>query len=436
MSLHSSYLTSLPAPQRSKILEAMDDDLAQQLLYDWSFWARPEQLPPPGDWKVWNLRSGRGFGKTRTGAEWVRARVESGRFGRIALVGKTKSDVRDTMVEVAQASILKISPPWNMPAYEPSKRRLTWPNGAIAIAYSGDDPDQLRGPEHDSAWVDELAKFQYPRETWDNLQLGLRIGPKPQICNTTTPRPLPIVKEIIAHPKTHDVRGATYDNIPNLAPEFIEYILDTYEGTHLGRQELHGLILDDMPGALWTRALIESLRVLQKPDVIRAVVGVDPQASKTAEGAGTGIVVAGTAGDARAPHAYVLADNTLSGSPGEWAAQAIAAYHTWDADYIVAETNQGGDMVVETIANVDPNVPVKKVRASVGKEARAQPIAAFYEQKRVHHLGTLGELEDELCSWVPGQGESPHRLDAMVYALTDLLKRKKPYGKPGVSRYA
>lgn len=323
------------------------------------------------------------------------------------------------MVEVGDSSILGVSPPWFRPEYEPSKRRLTWPNGAIAMLYSGDEPDQLRGPQHDTAWVDELAKFKYPQQTMDNLEMGLRIGPNPQGVITTTPRPIPVIKKLIADPEVVDTKGSSYENLANLAPIFIRRILRQYEGTHLGTQELHGEIMDDQPGALWNRDLLESGRVTQMPDMIRMVVGVDPQASSSAEGAGTGIVAAGLG---RRGDGYVLGDYTLSGSPAAWAGQAIATYHHEVADRIVAEVNNGGEMVMHTIHSIDPSVPVKMVRASRGKRTRAEPIAAFYEQGRVHHVGTLGQLEDEMCNWVPGEGgDSPHRVDALVWALTELM---------------
>lgn len=416
--LHSSFLVSLSDNQRWEILSRLSSDEAEQLLYDWSFWARDKQLPPPGDWRFWLIRSGRGFGKTRTGAEWIRSRVESGHFGRIALVGQTKGDVRDTMVEVGDSSVMGISPPWFRPTYEPSKRRLTWPNGAIAMLYSGDEPDQLRGPQHDTAWVDELAKFKYPKQTMDNLEFGLRIGSNPQGVITTTPRPIPVIRRLIDDPDVIDIKGSSYENLANLAPIFLKRVLQQYEGTHLGFQELHGEVMDDQPGALWNRQLLEDTRVMDVPNMTRIVIGVDPQASSVAEGAGTGIVAAGVGRDG---HGYVLGDYTLSDTPGGWASQAISAYNREVADRIVAEVNNGGEMVMHTIHSVDKSVPVKMVRASRGKLTRAEPVAAFYEQNRVHHVGTLGQLEDELCNWVPGEGDSPHRLDALVWAITELM---------------
>lgn len=386
------------------------------LEYDWRFWARPEQLPPEGDWLVWLLRAGRGYGKTRTGAEWVIERARQG-FRRIALVGKTKADVRDTMVEVGESSILQRSPPWFRPTYEPTKRRLVWPNGAMAIIYSGDEPDQLRGPQHDTAWVDELAKFKYPEETWANLMLGLRIGPKPQVLVTTTPRPLRLLKDLIASPGTVDVRRPTYDNIANLSPIFIQQVVEPLRGTRLGRQEIEAEILDDAEGALWRRGEIEDARVREAPPLIRVVVAVDPSATGGETSHEAGIIVAGLGEDG---HGYVLDDKSVRGSPLTWGARAVEAYHQWKADRIVAEVNNGGDMVELTIRTIDETVAYRAVYATRGKRTRAEPVAALYEQGKVHHVGAFPELEDEMCMWEPG-GPSPNRMDALVWALTDLM---------------
>lgn len=399
----------------------MSSQQAQALLYDWEFWARPEQLPPPGDWFVWLLRSGRGFGKTRTGAEWVISRARAG-FKRIALVGHTKADCRDTMIELGESSILQKSPPWFRPLYQPTKRRLVWPNGAVATVYSGDEPDQLRGPQHDSAWVDELAKFKYPALTWSNLLFGLRIGAKPQVVVTTTPRPIPLIRELIGKATTVDVRRSSYDNLANLSPVYIREVLAPYEGTRLGRQEIHGELLDDNPGAQWRRTDIETGRVIKAPTLDRIVVGVDPSASTGGDAAG--IVVVGVQREPfgqRQSHIYVLEDATVQGSPLTWATSAVTAYHKYGADRIVAETNNGGEMVETTVRVVDPNVAYKPVHASRGKQARAEPVAAMYEKGRGHHVGMFTLLEDELCEWEPGTGApSPNRLDALVWAVTEL----------------
>lgn len=422
---------------RRKALSQLSNAEALSLLYDWRFWARPEQIAPDGDWFVWLLRSGRGFGKTRTGAEWVVERARSG-FRRIALVGQSKGDVRDTMVEVGDSSILKVSPPWFMPKFEPSKRRLTWPNGAIAMIYSGDEPDQLRGPQHDSAWVDELAKFRYAEETWSNLLFGLRIGARPQVVVTTTPRPTPLIKRLIRHSKTVDVQRPTDDNIANLSPTFIREVVEPMRGTRLGRQELEGAILDDTPGALWKRGTaeepgtIEGNRVREMPPLVRLVVAVDPAASTSDGAAETGIIVAGVGGDRQG---YVLDDRSLKGSPNEWASEAVTAYYRNKADRIVAEANQGGDMVIATISTADARVPTKKLWASRGKQTRAEPVAALYEQGKVHHVGSFPELEDQMCTWVPGE-DSPDRMDALVWALTELMLGGREYAAPRTAAYA
>ena len=414
---NASSFRNLTTAQKRKFLETLTDEEALVLYHDWQFWAREKQLPPPGDWFCWLLRSGRGFGKTRTGAEWIIERARQG-YKQIALIGQTKADVRDTMIEVGPSSILEISPPWFMPIYEPSKRRLTWPNGAVAVAFSGDEPKQLRGPGHDTVWMDELAKFKYPQVTWDMMEFGLRVGDKPQVCVTTTPRPIPIIKQLLADPDTVDITGSSYENKENLSRAYIKRILKKYEGTHLGRQEIHGEILDDVEGALWNRPLLESTRVSEHPDLARIAVGVDPAAST----GDTGIVVVGIAPFHDAWHGYTLDDQTLHGSPGQWGMQAVAAYHRWKADVIVGEVNNGGDMIEHVIRSVQGGARVnyKCVRASRGKYTRAEPVAALYEQGRAHQVGFFADLEDQLCSWMPGE-DSPDRLDAMVWAYHELL---------------
>jgi len=302
----------------------LSDEECATLYYNWGFWARKEQLSPDTDWFIWLLQAGRGFGKTRTGAEWVLKRVQQG-YKRIALVGQTKGDVRDTMVEIGDSAILNIAPPWLMPEYEPSKRRLVWSNGAVAMIYSGDEPGQLRGPQHDSAWVDELAKFKYSQETWDNLEMGLRIGNKPQVVVTTTPRPIPIIRKLIKDKKTFVTRGSTYDNKENLSPSFIKRVLDKYEGTRLGRQELKGEVLEDTVGALWILSTIDKLRVKTVPQFTRVVVALDPAASSNEDSNETGLIVAGLGKDG---HGYILYDGSCIASPNDWASRAIYNYQT------------------------------------------------------------------------------------------------------------
>lgn len=402
-----------------KALNSLTEKEAEALLYDWAFWARPKQLPPDWDWYIWLLLSGRGGGKTRTGAE-LTIKWAKEKYSPIALVGQTKADVRDTMVEVGESAILNICPPWFRPEYEPSKRRLTFPNGVLAIIYSGDEPDQLRGPQHAKAWVDELSKFKYPQETWNNLLFGLRIGEKPQVVVTTTPRPIPIIKALVNDSRTAVTRGHTLENRAHLAPDFFNYILSKYEGTRLGQQELAGEILDDNPEALWQRDRIDELRVKQHPELIRIVVAIDPAVSTNEQSSETGIIVAGIAQVSGQVHGYILADLTIKGTPDQWATAAVTGYYRAGADRIIGEVNNGGDMVEHTIRTVDQNVAFNKVHASRGKYTRAEPVSALYEQGRIHHVGFFPDLEDQLCEWVPGD-KSPDRLDALVWAITELM---------------
>lgn len=389
--------------------------------YRWRLNARPDQLAPEWTWSVWLALAGRGWGKTRVGAEWVREQVRRGRR-RLALVAATAADVRDVMVE-GESGLLAISPKRERPTWQPSKRRLTWPNGAIATTYTADEPDRLRGPQHDGAWADELAAWRYP-DAWDQLMFGLRLGAHPQVVVTTTPRPTPIIRGLVARsrgdaPDVAVTSGNTYDNADNLAPAFLAQMRRRYEGTTLGRQELFAEILDDIEGALWKRAMFDTHRVIEHPALKRIVVGVDPATTSGEDSDETGIVVAGVGADG---HGYVLDDSTLRDSPAKWARAAVTAYNKHKADCIVAETNQGGDMVVETIKAVDSRVRVMKVHAARGKQTRAEPIVALYEQGKVHHVGIFGTLEDQACTWNPTTAkDSPDRVDALVWALSAIM---------------
>jgi phage terminase large subunit-like protein len=419
--LHASSLASLPEPLRNKLVRSLTPEQALKIKYDWPYRARPGQLPPPGEWRVWLLLAGRGFGKTRTGAEFVRARVGARTARRIALVAPTAADARDVMVE-GESGLLAIAPPADRPLYEPSKRRLTWSNGAIATTYSADEPERLRGPQHDFAWCDELAAWRYP-EAWDMLMFGLRLGDDPRAVVTTTPRPTKLIRALIADPKVMMTRGATAENRANLAPAFLDQIVRRYEGTRLGRQELDAELLDDMPGGLWQRGIIEATRTSTVPKFSRVVVAIDPAVSASEHADETGIIAAGR--DANG-HGYVLADASGRYAPAEWARVAIAAYGARQADRIVAEINNGGDMVEATLRMIDPNVPFSAVRAARGKVARAEPVAALYEQGRIHHIGTFAQLEDQMCSFTSDfdrttAGYSPDRVDALVWAFTELL---------------
>lgn len=407
---------SLTGTQRENILNDFSEEELYYLHHDWQLLARPAQRLPLGNWFTWLLRSGRGYGKTRTGSETVIGWAMAG-YSPIALVGQTKADVRDTMVEIGDSSILRVSPPWFRPVYESSKRRLVFPNGSICVIYSGDESDQLRGPQHMKAWVDELAKFKYPQETWDNLEMGLRKGNNPQVICTTTPRPIKIIRDLIADTRTVQTRGCTLDNAANLNPLFIERMKSKYEGTRLGRQEINGDILDDNPESLWKRSDIDNNKVRQIPELTYVVVGVDPAATSKDGSDDTGIIAAGKSKDG---HFYILDDCTCHLTPQGWGEAAITAYHKHQANKIVGETNNGGEMVEHTLKTIDPSIPFKAVHASRGKATRAEPVSALYEQGRIHHFGTFPELEDQLCEWVPGAENSPDRLDALVWSITEL----------------
>tara|TARA_R100001230_G_C5688536_1_gene199888 strand:- start:2946 stop:4280 length:1335 start_codon:yes stop_codon:yes gene_type:complete len=409
-------LATLSEENRQKVISGFSKEEQKALIYDWRTWARPSQISPEWDWRVWLLLAGRGFGKTRCGAEFIRQEVNKNKAGHIALVAPTAADARDTMIE-GESGLLGIFPPDQRPVYEPSKRRITFHNGAIATTFSADEPDRLRGPNHDLAWCDELAVWRYP-EAWDMLNFGLRIGENPRVVVTTTPKPTTLIKGLIKRPDVHVTRGSTFDNAANLASAFLDEVTARYEGTRLGRQELHAEILDDVDGALWNRDMLDEGRVTEVPYLKRIVVAIDPAISSNADSAETGIIAIGV--DER-NHGYVLEDRSTRGTPNEWARQAIALYHTLKADKIIAESNQGGEMVKHTLATVDSNVPIRLVHASRGKRTRAEPVAALYEQNRVHHVGAFNLLEDQLCSWIPGESNSPDRLDALVWGATELL---------------
>jgi phage terminase large subunit-like protein len=414
---------------RAKFFAELTDAEARALEWDWSFWARPKQIEPDGQWwRYWLVVAGRGFGKTKLGAQWITARAEADPRERIALVGETSADARDVMVE-GESGLIECAPPWFKPKYEPSKRRLTWPNGARATTYSAEEPDQLRGPQHTCAWGDEIAKWRYA-DAFDQLAMGLRKGANPRAVFTTTPKPIPLLKELIAasqlaakpldKPYVYLTKGTTYENRSNLAAQFFDTVIKKYEGTRIGRQELEAEVLDDAPGALWKRDLIEDTRVHKFPELVRVAVAIDPSVSSDSASAETGIVAAGLGTDG---HGYVLADGSIEQpTPEQWAKAAIALYNAHDADRIIGEVNNGGDLVESNVRSVDKRIPFKQVRASRGKQVRAEPIASFYEQKRVHHVGMFGALEDQMCQWEPGVTTwSPNRIDALVWVLTYLM---------------
>lgn len=434
-------MTQSPAEQLAALNEAdqaalfgnLTEAQAQDLLYDWrGFHARPNQIAPDGDWYIWLLLAGRGFGKTRTGGEWIKERVHSG-SRHIALVAETAADARDVMVE-GESGLLRLYPKADRPLYEPSKRRVTWNNGATATLFNATEPDQLRGPQFDTAWTDEIAKWRYARDAWDMLQFGMRLGNDPRVCVTTTPRPIELVKSLVAgqEGKVHVTRGTTSDNAANLAKTFLERIMLKHAGTRLGRQELNAEILGDLPGALWTLASLDAYRLREPPQMGRIVVAVDPAVTDTETSDAHGIIVAGIA-DQRG---IVLEDASITGSPHEWARRVVSLYRSWGADCIVVEVNQGGDMVAHTIRTIDPNVKIREVRASRGKHVRAEPIAALYEQGRVAHVGAFTELEDQMAQMTNAGYEgagSPDRVDALVWAMTELFPgMTQPIVKPPV----
>jgi phage terminase large subunit-like protein len=397
--------------------------IADAIESDWRSVARTEQLPPEGDWSTWVYLGGRGTGKTRAGAEWVRGLAESASVARIALVGPTAADVRDVMVE-GESGLLAVAPNSNRPTYEPSKRRLTWNNGVQAALFSSEEPERLRGPQHGAGWCDEVAAWRNVKDTWSNLQFGLRLGKRPRQVVTTTPKPISLLRELIASPNTVVTRGTTYSNRENLAPSFFEQIISQYEGTRLGRQELNAEILDDIVGGLWPREVLEKARLKSALlDMARIVVAVDASGARDAadESADSiGIVVAGKGVDGRF---YVLADRSCKLSPAGWGRRAAAAYREFRADRLVYERNFGGAMIEHVIKTADAEIACKEVTASRGKVVRAEPIAALYEQERVSHVSNLDALEDQQAlmttSGFMGDG-SPDRVDALVWALTEL----------------
>ena len=412
-------------------LSGYDGNDNQSLLDEWQFWARPEQIAPDGDWRVWLILAGRGFGKTRAGAEWVRTIAARDNRARIALLAANLGEARSVMVE-GESGILAVSSAQERPNWLPSLRRLEWSNGAIATLYSAGEPDSLRGPQHSHAWCDEIAKWdnsmQRAKSAWDNLSMGLRLGRSPQICATTTPKSVPLVRELVKDdPLTVITTGRTIDNRANLPVAFMRVMERNYGGTTLGRQELDGELLQDVEGALWSRSLLEQCRnafdLKSLTDrLVRVIVGVDPPVS--AKGDSCGIVVVGQLEDGRA---IVLADCSIANpSPEQWARAVAIAYENWKADRIIAEANQGGEMVRSVLNAAQVNLPVRLVHASRGKIARAEPVAALYEAGRVVHAAMLGELEDQLCGFMGGgeyvgPGRSPDRADAMVWALTALM---------------
>jgi len=412
-------LANLPKSEREEAISQLSDAEAEALLFDWrGFLARSDQVAPEGDWDIWLALAGRGWGKTETGAQWVKELQAQGVMN-FALVAETQKDLDEVMV----ARLLAIYPDAERPHVKYKPTRVIWPNGATALGYNGTQPNQLRGPEFEAAWVDELAKYKYARETWDMLQFCMRRGTHPRQLITTTPRPIELVKAIVAgeEGKVHITRGSTMDNVANLASRFLKRVQDRYAGTRLGRQELNAEILGDLPGALWRQSIIDTYRLRDAPKMKRTLVSVDPAVTAGEEADEHGIIVAGMCEE---KHGHVLHDGSLRGSPTEWAQEAIALAKRHDAEGVVVEVNQGGDMVAHVLRTIAPNLNVIEVRASKGKHVRAEPIASLYEQGRVHHIGNYPELEGQMTQMTTEGfqgGGSPDRLDALVWAMSELF---------------
>lgn len=426
-------------------LHKQDPKWAIRLGYDWRFVARPKQLPPErnprtpdGSWVTWSLRAGRGFGKTRCGAETVRMLVESGKYGHGALTAATAADARDVLVE-GPSGILAISPPWFRPDYEPSKRRLTWPNGAVATLFSAEEPDRLRGPNNDFAWCDEIAAWAALQETWDMLQFTLRLGQEPKCVVTSTPRGLKFLRDLEADPTTVVTRGSTYENQHNLAAPFLKRIKEKYEGTRLGRQEIDAEILDDNPGALWKQAWIDAKRIsiadwVRMTDICRSVVvALDPATTSDATSDEAGIVAVGagmcSCNGKPEMHGFVLEDASAILSPNDTCKEVLGVWKRRFANKVVGETNQGGDWIEALLRSNESSkgLAYKGVHAKDGKRLRAEPAASLYEQGRVHHVGELPKLEAEMTQWDPMLTvESPNRVDALVHGLTHLVVKPAP----------
>ena len=422
-------ISLLSPEEKAAVLADLDPDL---LLWDWHSWARPEQQPPEGDWNIWIYLAGRGAGKTRAAAEWVREEAKYTNTGqrRFALVARTAADVRDVIVE-GESGIMNVTPPSERPLYEPSKRRLTWPNGNTATCFTADEPDSLRGPQFSHAWGDEVAAWRQTPDAagmtaFDNLRVGTRLGANPKIMITTTPKRVPLLYSLLEEEKKGKkvvvTRGSTMDNSGNLSSAYLDTILGVYEGTRLAKQELYGEMLDSIEGALWTIEMIGKGRqnLLPVHTPLR-VIGVDPSVAENPRDSCGIVVCASTADrDLYKRHAWVLEDATIHGSPEVWANKVVEMARRWGAP-VVAEVNQGGALVTNAINAIDPNVKVFEVHSKHGKQLRAEPVVLAYEQERVHHIGYIAELEDEMTAWIPGEGKSPDRVDALVHALTALL---------------
>ncbi|WP_432201707.1 DNA-packaging protein [Erythrobacter sp. W53] len=438
------WLISHDANERAELLAQLSEEERDALSHHWRVWARPQQLAPTGPWRVWLICAGRGFGKTRAGAEWVKQVARDTPDARIALVGASMAEARSIMVE-GESGLLENCAAAERPQFEPSRGRLTFASGAHAYLYSAAEPESLRGPQHSHAWCDEIAKWDNASEramrAWDNLQMGMRLSETPQTLATTTPRNVTLMKRLLKGEKSGDVtvtRGTTFDNASNLPAAFVKAMQTDFGESRLGRQELHGEMLSDIEGALWTRVMLDnaldtSSSSSKDRELVRIVVAVDPPAS--AKGDACGIIVAGI--DASGT-GHVLADCTVEQvSPEQWARAVANAAQEWEADRVVAEANQGGAMVSSVLQATGSTLPIKLVHASRSKSARAEPIAALYEAGRVAHKKMFAQLEDQLCGLIAGggyqgPGRSPDRADALVWALTELMLT--PRGAPNIRR--
>ena len=417
---------------RLHLLNALSDAEIAALYWHWGLWARADQLPPPGAWITWLMLGGRGAGKTRAGAEWIRAQVEHAEQGarHIALIGETYAAARAIMVE-GPSGLMAISPPQMQPRFLPSRKLLIWPNGAQAHLFSAERPDALRGPQFDAAWSDELAKWRHGEETWDMLQFGLRLGAQPRQVATTTPRPNALIKRLLADKNCVVTKASTHDNRANLAPGFVDQIVSRYVGTKLGRQELDGDLIEDDAQALWRPDMLDAYRRASVPRLSQIIVALDPPAGVGPRADACGIIVLGGAPDGRA---YILEDATVQGlPPDEWARHVRDIYRAHRATALIAEINQGGELVREIIQRDAPDIAFEPVRAIAGKLLRAEPVAALYARGRVSHVGQFAELEKEMCSY-DGSGRSPDRMDALVWGVSWLLLRPHMQGPPRLRR--
>ena len=435
----AQLIAAMSDEEKAQVLAGLDPEALQ---WDWSFWGRPEQQRPQGDdWNIWMYLAGRGAGKTRTASEWVREEAKYTNTGqrRFALVARTAADVRDVIVE-GESGIINVTPPSERPLYEPSKRRLTWPNGNTATCFTADEPDSLRGPQFTHAWGDEVAAWRQTPDgagltAFENLRIGTRLGQNPKIMITTTPKRVPLLYELLREADSHPgkviiTKGSTMDNTGNLSQAYMDGILGVYEGTRLAAQELYGEMLSDVEGALWTVELIDRTRQMTAMNAPLRVIGVDPSVAENPRDECGIVVVSSTADrDLYKRQSWVLEDASILGSPDVWANRVVAMARKWGCP-VVAEVNQGGALVRNAINTIDPSVKVLEVHSKYGKALRAEPITLAYEQDRVHHVGYLADLESQMTAWIPGEGKSPDRVDALVHALTALLI-KPPAGFVG-----